>query len=349
MEKNYKRRIYFEKQSQDRLCGLHCLNSLLQGPFYDVSQLSEIALDLDKQESLLMNKNTHENVDVDGNYNIQVLSSALQKNQKVTLVPIGANKLNSILNESGGKVEAFILNSSTHWFCIRKIQDVWYDLNSTNKTPLIISDFFLSAFITGSMDIGYSNFLVQNLPDLPDEEYYFELMPHQHLYSVNELEKIKKVEEDLRKEREKAKKSPEEIEEQDNKFKAFQGKGVSLNENEIKLNNKFDHIDDDEMKMAMQMSLDIYVSDLENQLPKEPSENEDCFTIMLRYEEHQLQRRFNGDNTINDVKNFVKSKLKTYNDIELFEAWPRKVYSDDFIKIKQSGFSKNQLLMVRLL
>ena len=27
--------IYWEKQGTDRLCGVHCINSLLQGPFYD--------------------------------------------------------------------------------------------------------------------------------------------------------------------------------------------------------------------------------------------------------------------------------------------------------------------------
>lgn len=27
--------IYFEKQGIDRLCGLHCVNSILQGPFYN--------------------------------------------------------------------------------------------------------------------------------------------------------------------------------------------------------------------------------------------------------------------------------------------------------------------------
>ena len=27
--------VYWEKQGSDRLCGVHCLNSLLQGPFFD--------------------------------------------------------------------------------------------------------------------------------------------------------------------------------------------------------------------------------------------------------------------------------------------------------------------------
>jgi len=115
--KNNKRKIYFEKQSQDRLCGLHCLNSLLQGPFFDVVTLSEIALELDKRETLLLKNQTsvHENVDLDGNYNIQVLTGAL-KTYNVSLFPIQKNKINEVLNQKGDLLEAFIFNSSTHWF-----------------------------------------------------------------------------------------------------------------------------------------------------------------------------------------------------------------------------------------
>ena len=46
-------KVYFEKQSNDRLCGVHCLNNLLQGPFFDAVSLSEIALRLDDMEKKL--------------------------------------------------------------------------------------------------------------------------------------------------------------------------------------------------------------------------------------------------------------------------------------------------------
>jgi ataxin-3 len=46
------------------------------------------------------------------------------------------------------KKQGFICNSSDHWFSLRKIENVWYNLNSTNKRlPEIISDFYLSAFL----------------------------------------------------------------------------------------------------------------------------------------------------------------------------------------------------------
>ena len=72
------------------------------------------------------------------------------------------------------KVEAFIFNSSTHWFAIRKIVGIWFNLNSTNSNPgpEIMSDFLLSAFIMGSEQEGYTNFLVKNLPKLKDLDAY---------------------------------------------------------------------------------------------------------------------------------------------------------------------------------
>ena len=35
--------VYFEKQGEDMLCGLHCINSMLQGPVFDEVSLSQIA------------------------------------------------------------------------------------------------------------------------------------------------------------------------------------------------------------------------------------------------------------------------------------------------------------------
>ena len=53
-EITFKRKyVYFEKQQNDRLCGAHCLNSLVQGPLFDPVQLSMIAQGLDDMERKL--------------------------------------------------------------------------------------------------------------------------------------------------------------------------------------------------------------------------------------------------------------------------------------------------------
>jgi hypothetical protein len=48
-----RKKVYFEKQSNDRLCGVHCLNALLQGPYFDATMLAEIGLKLDDMERAL--------------------------------------------------------------------------------------------------------------------------------------------------------------------------------------------------------------------------------------------------------------------------------------------------------
>ena len=66
-------RVYFEKQGKDNLCGLHCINALLQGPVFDEISLSQIAQALDKEEAELLGGQLDlatRNVAIDGNYNI---------------------------------------------------------------------------------------------------------------------------------------------------------------------------------------------------------------------------------------------------------------------------------------
>lgn len=336
------RKIYFEKQSQDRLCGLHCLNSLLQGPFFDVVQLSDIALELDKKESLLLNKQQHENVDVDGNYNVQVLTEALL-NHGTTIKSISQNQVNSLLTNKMDTIQAFIFNSSTHWFCIRRINNIWYDLNSTNKTPKKISDFFLSAFVLGTMDIGYTNFLVENLPELPDEDYYLELQKHQMLFTSEEIDNLNKDKENKEKDNGKEDKD-------DGTFKAFQGKGTVLDDGHA-FDDFGDEDADDEMKKVMEMSLNSALDDLKKDLPREPEDSDkstNIFTIVFRYQEKSFQRRFFADATIGSLKLFCKYQLKTLKHIELFESFPRKVYSNNEETLEKSGLSKQQILMTNI-
>ena len=338
-----KRKIYFEKQSKDRLCGLHCLNSLMQGPFFDLIQLSEIALDIDKQENLLLGgkQSAHENVDDDGNYNIQVLTMALNL-YNASISPLKAKQVISLI-EQGENIESLIFNSSTHWFAIRKINNVWYDLNSTNKAPKVISEFFLSAFIQGSEDIGYSNFLVRNLPPLPDEEYYLELQNHQLLFSIEEIAKIR---DDETKDKREKQQTKEEKEKQNKEEEKFKGKGTILLDN----NNHEDEYDDPDMKLAMEMSMNLLVEDLSSKLPKEPLESDtNAYSIVFRYLNNQFTRRFNENDTIHIVKQFAQVNIRTFKEIELSESFPFKVLNDDILTIKEAKLSKRQMLNVKLL
>lgn len=52
-DSNYMAWLYHEKQ-ESALCGVHCLNNLLQGSYYNASDLAEIARTLDENEHTLM-------------------------------------------------------------------------------------------------------------------------------------------------------------------------------------------------------------------------------------------------------------------------------------------------------
>lgn len=81
--------VYHERQ-QSALCGQHCLNNLLQGPYFSEFELAEIAQGLDKAELELMLESgvTSDaerymsegsgNVALDGNFSVQVLAQAVR-------------------------------------------------------------------------------------------------------------------------------------------------------------------------------------------------------------------------------------------------------------------------------
>ena len=45
----------------------------------------------------------------------------------------------------------------------------------------------------------------------------------------------------------------------------------------------------------------------------------------------------------------MKIKLRTFSNIELFETFPRKIYNNELLSLKEAGLSKNQILMVKIL
>jgi hypothetical protein len=47
--------------------------------------------------------------------------------------------------------------------------------------------------------------------------------------------------------------------------------------------------------------------------------------------------------------NFVKSQLRTFAFVELFENFPKKTYNEENLTLDEAKFSKNQFLMVKLI
>ena len=83
-------------------------------------------------------------------------------------------------------------------------------------------------------------------------------------------------------------------------------------------------------------------------IPDEPPEGENTFELAFKYNNEMFTRRFLNTNTIGQIKEFVKSKINASN-IKIFTPFPRKVYNDNRIKLKDSGLSKREMLNVELI
>jgi ataxin-3 len=171
--------IYHERQ-QALLCGQHALNNLVQTQTFTPGALAEIAHQLDQMELNYMSAGNQNgvhskdyiqriaegsgNVDESGNFSIEVLRSALLSNFDLTLANIGQENIRctEITN-----FEGFICNKASHWFAIRKINDRYWNLNSTKERPELISHFRLAAEIEALQNSGYSVFVVVEIGRLP--------------------------------------------------------------------------------------------------------------------------------------------------------------------------------------
>jgi hypothetical protein len=82
-------------------------------------------------------------------------------------------------------------------------------------------------------------------------------------------------------------------------------------------------------------------------IPDEPPEGDDVYELAFKYNNELFTRRFLENNTIGQVKEFVKLKTNAAN-IKIFTPFPRKIYNDNKIKLKDSGLSKREMLNVEL-
>ena len=321
--------VYFEKQSKGLLCGLHSLNALLQGPFFDPISLSKIGMKLNEMELGLLdssNKLYHKNSNVDdnGNFNIQVLTEAL-KTHGCEIRHLKHNEVISITKSNNySNIDAFIFNSCTHWFTFRKIEGIWFNLNSLNSYPgpEIVSEYQLSSFLQTNENRGYTNLIITNLPTLPDfnSSIYRYLQPNQYLVSFENI----------------------------SKGNQFQSEVSASYENSYKqINNNNNSIENEEIMQTCQLSLQEYVEQIKRELPPEPHGN--GFIVSIKFNNEVFTRKWNGNDKIKHLKKYVQSKIPTINKIELLESFPRYGYSNDEATLMQCQFALNQVLIAKLL
>ncbi|KAL5709252.1 hypothetical protein ACHQM5_019963 [Ranunculus cassubicifolius] len=172
--------LYHEVQ-ESKLCAVHCVNTVLQGPFFSEFDLAALASDLDKKERQMMleggdrddaaaagdfyrfaSEESH-NVSMGGDFSIQVLQKALEV-WDLQVIP-----LNSPVAEQAqidpAHENAFICHLEDHWFSIRKVNGEWYNFDSLYAAPEHLSMFYLSAYLDSLKGSGWSIFIVRgNFP-----------------------------------------------------------------------------------------------------------------------------------------------------------------------------------------
>lgn len=138
---------------------------LLQDHIFTAVDLGMIAqtLDTKEKEQLLDSSNyVSQHMDDTGYFSLQVIEMALKNVSNLRLInfesPEGAHiKANPTL------ANAFVLHLDQHWFAIRKFGSQFVVLNSLNNGPIVITDTYLSLFLSQMVLENYHIFIVEGI------------------------------------------------------------------------------------------------------------------------------------------------------------------------------------------
>ncbi|KAG0327390.1 Ataxin-3 [Dissophora globulifera] len=161
----------FHEQQEGNLCAQHCLNAVLQGPYFTAIDLAELARQLDQKEQEALGNSgpgsrstTSQNMDDSGFFSVQVLSHALSI-WNIQIIPWGSKEVSSAKAEPEREA-AFICNLDQHWYTLRRFgpsTQRWYDLNSMLPRPQHMSATYVGMTLSQLEAEGYSIFVVRSL------------------------------------------------------------------------------------------------------------------------------------------------------------------------------------------
>ncbi|XP_015595693.1 ataxin-3 [Cephus cinctus] len=175
--------VFHEKQ-EGYLCAQHCLNALLQGPYFNAVDLANLAHQMDEEERIRMAESGIDsedyklfleqpsgNMDDSGYFSVQVISSAL-KVWGLELIPYNSTEPTALMAQKDpSQMNAYICNYKGHWFTIRKLGHQWFNLNSMLSGPQLISDTYLAMYLAQLLQEGYSIFVViGTFPQCPADD-----------------------------------------------------------------------------------------------------------------------------------------------------------------------------------
>lgn len=147
MSENKEIGVYHERQVKE-LCALHALNNLFQDQkAFCKKDLDDICIRLSPDHFI----NPHRSLLGLGNYDVNVLMAAVQTKSCETIWFDKRKNIKCLLPEN---IQGFILNTPSeykwgllhfpfkrkHWIAIRRIKDIYYNLDSKLDSPETIGD-----------------------------------------------------------------------------------------------------------------------------------------------------------------------------------------------------------------
>ncbi|XP_071439782.1 ataxin-3-like [Hetaerina americana] len=173
--------VIFHEKQEGSLCAQHCLNALLQGPYFTAVELASLAQQLDDEERKRMAESGVDsddyrkfleqpsgNMDDSGYFSVQVISSALEF-WGLELVPYSSSEQVALMAQKcPTDMQAYICNYRDHWFTIRRLGNQWFNLNSMLTGPELLSNTYLAMFLAQLQQEGYSIFVVNGV--LPESD-----------------------------------------------------------------------------------------------------------------------------------------------------------------------------------
>jgi len=162
-------KVYFEEQVA-ALCGQHLLNNLLQGNLVTLDSLAAVAADLDRNEQQLGLGLQGQNVDLSGNFSIQVLQRCLEPfgvalSQEPAVL---AKAVDDAVDKPWNKAPGFVFNLNEHWFCVRKLADgKLYKLDSMEPRPSVVGGIYMRELASSLVAQGYSVYATESALPAP--------------------------------------------------------------------------------------------------------------------------------------------------------------------------------------
>ena len=102
------------------------------------------------------------------------------------------------------------------------------------------------------------------------------------------------------------------------------------------------------MNRIMEESKNEYFKQIEQNIPEEPKDDEDSYTLSFGYKNSKevYTRKFRPDDSVNDIKNYAKVKFRKNSDFNMFTKDSGKILFDNSAKIKDSGIIKGDKIMI---